>query len=277
MAITAAITQSRGASQLRFHVVTATTRLALGGRTLTRIGLGSNRLTNTPENVEFVREAATAGVNMIDTAHTYTRGESEETIGRAISPIPEACVVATKGGFGVAEARPEALRAQIEESLRRLRSKRIGLYYLHRLHSEVPLEQSLAVLVDYCDAGKIEHAGLSEASVEQVERARGMVPIAAVQNHYNLTERKHEEVVDYCAATGIIFVPFFPLRGRGPRELEEIAARHGATPAQITLAWLLRRSPTMLPIPGTVSLAHLREDLGAREIELAESEFQALM
>jgi aryl-alcohol dehydrogenase-like predicted oxidoreductase len=257
--------------------VTATTRSGLGARILTRIGLGTNRLTNSPENVEFVREAAAAGVNMIDTAHTYTGGESEETIGRALSPIPEDCVVATKGGFGIAEARPEALRAQIEESLRRLRSGRIALYYLHRLHAEVPLEQSLAVLVDYRDAGKIEHVGLSEASVEQVERARGMVPIAAVQNHYNLTERKHEEVVDYCAAVGIIFVPFFPLRGGRPSELSEIASRHRATPSQITLAWLLRRSPTMMPIPGTLSLAHLRENLGACEIELTESDFQALM
>jgi aryl-alcohol dehydrogenase-like predicted oxidoreductase len=250
--------------------------LRLGARTLTRIGLGTNRLTETPKNVEFVREAACTGVNMIDTAHTYTKGESEETIGRALSPIPEGCVVATKGGYGVAEARPEALRAQIEESLRRLRSQRIALYYLHRLHSDVPLEQSLAVLAEYRDAGKIEHVGVSEASVEQVERARAVVAIDAVQNHYNLTERRHEEVVDYCAAAGIIFVPFFPLRGRRPPELAEIASRHQATPAQITLAWLLRRSPTMLPIPGTLSLAHLRENLGAFEIELTESEFQAL-
>jgi pyridoxine 4-dehydrogenase len=251
--------------------------LRLGARTLTRIGLGTNRLTSTLENVEFVREAATAGVNMIDTAHTYTKGESEETIGRALSPIPEECVVATKGGFGLAEAGPDALRVQIEESLRRLRSERIALYYLHRLHSEVPLEQSLAVLVEYQDAGKIEHIGVSEASVEQVERARAVVAIDAVQNNYSLKERRHEEVVDYCAAVGIIFVPFFPLRGGAPRELAEIAARHGATPTQITLAWLLRRSPTMLPIPGTLSLAHLRENLGACEIELTESEFQALM
>jgi aryl-alcohol dehydrogenase-like predicted oxidoreductase len=257
--------------------VAATTTLRLGASTLTRIGLGTNRLTDTPDNVDFVREAAAAGVNMIDTAHTYTRGESEETIGRALSPIPKDCVVATKGGYGVAEASPEALRAQIDESLRRLRTERIGLYYLHRLHREVPPEQSLAVLAEHRDAGKIEHVGVSEASVEQVEQARAVVPIDAVQNHYNLSERRHEEVVDYCAEAGIIFVPFFPLRGRRPPELKEIAARHGATPAQITLAWLLRRSPAMLPIPGTLSLAHLRENLAARELELTESEFQALM
>jgi pyridoxine 4-dehydrogenase len=257
--------------------VAPTSTLSLGGTALMRIGLGTNRLTDTPGNLDFVREAAAAGLNMIDTAHTYTRGESEATIGRALSPIPENCVVATKGGFNVADARPEALRSEIAESLRRLRSEHIDLYYLHRIHSEVPLEQSLAVLAEYREAGKIRHLGVSEASVEQVERARTVVPIDAVQNHYNLTERRHEEVVDYCAAAGIIFLPYFPLRGGGPPELDEIAARHGASPAQVTLAWLLRRSPTMLPIPGTLSRAHLRENLDALEIELTDSDFQALM
>ena len=254
-----------------------TSTLSLGGTALLRIGLGTNRLTNTPENVDFVRDAAAAGLNMIDTAHVYTRGESEATIGRALSPIPENCVVATKGGFSVADASPEALRNEIAESLQRLRSEHIDLYYLHRIHPEVPLEQSLTILAEYRDAGKIRHVGVSEASVEQVERARAVVPIDAVQNHYNLTERRHEEVVDYCAAARIVFVPYFPLRGGGPPELDEVAARHGASQAQITLAWLLRRSPTMLPIPGTLSLAHLRENLDALEIELTDSEFQALM
>jgi pyridoxine 4-dehydrogenase len=269
--------RARAGARLGFDVVAATSTLSLGARALTRIGLGTNRLTNTTEHVQFVRDAAAAGVNMIDTAHTYTDGESEETLGLALSAIPNECVVATKGGFAIAEAEPEALRAQIEASLRRLRGERIGLYYLHRIHSQVPLEQSLAVLAEYREAGKIEHVGVSEAGVEQVERARTVVPIDAVQNHYNLTERAHEEVVDYCAEAGIIFVPFFPLRGGGPSELGEIAANHRATPAQIILAWLLRRSPTVLPIPGTLSLEHLRENLGAREIELTYSEFQALM
>ena len=118
---------------------------------------------------------------------------------------------------------------------------------------------------------------ISEASVEQVERARTVVPIEAVQNHYNLTERKHEQVVDYCATEGIVFVPYFPLRGGGPPELDEIAARHDASPSQIVLAWLLRRSPTMLPIPGTLSLEHLKENLGALEISLTDAEFEALV
>ena len=255
----------------------STTRLTIGETALTRIGLGTNRLTNTPQNVEFVREAIAAGVNMIDTAHLYTGGESEATLGEADAAAAAECLVATKGGYSVAEATPDALRAQIAESLRRLRTERIELYYLHRIHPEVPLEQSLAVLAEHRDAGTIGHVGISEASVEQVERARAVVPIEAVQNHYSLTERKHEDVVDYCTQAGIVFVPYFPLRGGGPPELDEIAARHDATPSQISLAWLLRRSPMMLPIPGTLSLAHLRENLGALEITLTDAEFAALV
>jgi aryl-alcohol dehydrogenase-like predicted oxidoreductase len=183
------------------------TGLTLGETTLTRIGLGTNRLSNTPANVQFVREAVAAGVNMIDTAHIYTGGESEATLGDALVAGATGRLVATKGGYSAAEAEPDALRAQIAESLRRLRSERIELYYLHRIHPEVPLERSLAILAEHRDAGRIGHVGISEASVEQIERARAIVPIAAVQNHYNLTERRHEEVVDYCAAAGIIFVP----------------------------------------------------------------------
>ncbi len=255
----------------------ATTELTIGETALTRIGLGTNRLTNTPENVEFVREALAAGVNMIDTAHLYTGGESEAALGEARAAAAADCVVATKGGYSVEDAHPDALRAQIAESLRRLRTERIDLYYLHRIHPEVQLEQSLAVLAEHRDAGTIRHVGISEASVEQIERARAVVPIVAVQNHYNLTERKHEEVVDYCTEAGIAFVPYFPLGGGSPPELDAIAARHGATPTQIALAWLLRRSPMMLPIPGTLSLAHLRENLGALEIVLTDTEFAALM
>jgi len=257
--------------------VAATAGATLGDRTLTRIGLGTNRLTDTPHNVEFVREAVAAGVNMIDTAHIYTGGDSEATLGGALSGNASGPVVATKGGFSPEEAQPDALRAQVAESLRRLRSARIDLYYLHRIHPEVPLEQCMGVLAEEREAGRIAHVGISEATVEQVERARAVVPVEAVQNHYNLTERRHEEVVDYCAAAGILFVPYFPLRGGGPPELDEIAARHGATPSQVILAWLLRRSPTMLPIPGTLSLEHLRENLGALELTLTDAEFEVLM
>jgi pyridoxine 4-dehydrogenase len=250
--------------------------VTLGETALMRIGLGTNRLTDTPENVRFVREAVGTGVQMIDTAHSYTGGQSEKAIGSALSPIPEGCVVATKGAFSAADAEPGALRAQIEESFRRLRTERIGLYYLHRVHSEIPLERSLAVVDEYRAAGRIDYIGISEVTVEQIERARAVVPIAAVQNHYNLSERKHEQVVDYCAAEGIVFLPYFPLRGAGPPELARIAALHQATPSQITLAWLLRRSPAMLPIPGTLSREHLRENLDALQIELTDAEFHAL-
>ncbi len=172
--------------------------------------------------------------------------------------------------------RPEILRAQIEESLRRLRTGGIALYYLHRVDPQTPLEESLAAIKEYRDRGKIVDVGLSEVGIEQIERARKVVPIAAVQNHYNLSERKYEAVVDYCAGEDIVFVPFYPLGGNGGRALKEVAARRGATPEQITLAWLLRRSPAMLPIPGTLSAAHLRENVGALNIELTESEFLTL-
>jgi pyridoxine 4-dehydrogenase len=247
----------------------------LGDIGLTRIGLGTNRLRPTPENVTFIREAVAAGVNLIDTAHSYTGGESEATIGTALSP-GDGLVVATKGGFARGEGRPEVLRAQIEDSLRRLRTDTIGLYYLHRVDPETPLEESLGALAEYRDAGKIRHVGLSQVGIDQIERARRVVPIAAVQNQYNLSAREYEDVVDYCAAEGIVFVPYFPLRGDGGPALREIAERHSAAPAQVTLAWLLRRSPAMVPIPGTLSLEHLKENLAALEIELSDDEFEAL-
>jgi aryl-alcohol dehydrogenase-like predicted oxidoreductase len=252
-------------------------KLRLADTEVARIGLGTNRLTNTPANVAFVKEAVAAGVEHIDTAHTYTGGESEETIGAALAPDPHRCVVATKGGGGgPGRGRPEILHAQIEESLRRLRTDSIALYYLHRVDPETPLEESLAAIKEYRDRGQIRDVGISEVSIDEIERARKVVPIAAVQNHYNLSERKHDAVVDYCAKENIVFVPYYPLRGDGGGSLAEIAARHGATPAQIKLAWLLRRSPTMLPIPGTLSLEHLKEDLAALQIELTDADFEAL-
>jgi aryl-alcohol dehydrogenase-like predicted oxidoreductase len=250
--------------------------LRLGDIEVTRIGLGTNRLRNTPENVTFVKEAVAAGVEVIDTAHTYAGGQSEEAIGDALSSVQDGCVVATKGGWGAGNGRPEVLRAQIEESLRRLRTDSIALYYLHRVDPETPLEDSVGAIKEYRDSGKIRHVGLSEVGIDQIERARRVVPIAAVQNQYNLSERRWEEVVDYCAGEGIAFVPFYPLHGGG-RALAEIAERHGATPAQIALAWLLVRSPAILPIPGTLSLEHLKENLAALELELTDAEFQALL
>ena len=166
--------------------------LTLGGTEVARIGLGTNRLIHTAENVELIRRAVAAGIGLVDTAHLYTGGQSEETIGTALSPSPSSCIVATKGGFRPGEGRPEVLRGQIEESLRRLRVDAIELYYLHRVDPETPLEQTLATIKEFRDAGKIRHVGLSEVGIEQIERAREIVPIVAVQNRYNLSERRHE-------------------------------------------------------------------------------------
>jgi pyridoxine 4-dehydrogenase len=251
-------------------------KLRLGDTEVARIGLGTNRLRRSPENVAFVKEAVAAGVNLIDTAYTYTGGESEETIGAALSPVPDGCVVATKGGFNPGTGRPELLRAQIEESLRRLRTDSISLYYLHRVDPETPLEESLGAIKEYRDSGKIRDVGLSQVGIDQIERARQVVAIAAVQNRYNLSERASDDVVDYCAGEGIVFVPYFPLHGHGGPALADIAERHGATPAQIALAWLLKRSPAMLPIPGTLSLKHLKKNLAALAIELSDAEFQRM-
>ncbi len=248
----------------------------LGDTELVRIGLGTNRLSHTPEHVAFVRDAAAAGVSFIDTAYLYVGGESEATIGEALSPVPDGVVVGTKGGYRPGEGSPPVLRAQIEESLRRLRTDTITLYYLHRVDPETPLEQSLEVIAEFRERGQIVHVGISEVSVEQIERARQVVPIAAVQNHYNLAERQWEDVIDYCAEQGMLFVPYFPLRAGPPPAASEIAQRHNATPTQIVLAWLLRRSPAMLPIPGTLSLEHLKENLAALQIELTDEEFEAL-
>jgi aryl-alcohol dehydrogenase-like predicted oxidoreductase len=254
--------------------MTAPTRLRFGDIEVQRIGLGTNRLRNTPANLAFLREAVAAGIGHIDTAHTYTGGESEKTIGEALSPIPKQCIVATKGGW--ASGRPDTLRTEIEESLRRLRTDSIPLYYLHRPDPDTPLEDSLSAIKEYHDTGTIRHIGVSNVGIDQIEQARAVVPITAVQNSYSLSERQHEDVVDYCATQSIVFVPYFPLRADADTTFLEIAKRHNATDAQIALAWLLKRSPTMLPIPGTLSLDHLNENLAAHKIELSNAEFQAL-
>jgi aryl-alcohol dehydrogenase-like predicted oxidoreductase len=251
--------------------------MKVAGLDVARIGLGTNRLTHTRQNVDFIKAAVAAGVQMIDTAHLYTNGQSEQTIGEALSPFPANVLVATKGGFGgPGRGRPDVLRAEIEQSFRSLRTDTIRLYYLHRVDPETPIEESLAAIKEYVDRGRIEHVGLSEVTIELIERARKVVPIAAVQNHYNLAERKYDDVVDYCAREGIAFVPFYPLRDGGGTKVDQIAKRHRASPEQVMLAWLLRRSPAMLPIPGTLSLDHLRQNLGALELELTDDDFEVM-
>jgi pyridoxine 4-dehydrogenase len=246
-----------------------TSRLA--GLEVPRIGLGTNRLTYTPEHVSFVRAAVSAGVRHVDTAHLYTGGESERTIGEALAGARHELLVATKGGYRAGEGRPEVLRAQIEQSLRSLRTDVIGLYYLHRLDPETPLEDSLGAIKTYVDRGDIRHVGVSEVRVEQIERARRIVPIAAVQNRYNVAEREHDDVIDYCEREGIAFVSYFPLRGRGGPGVAAAARRLGVSENAVKLAWLLRRSPVVLPIPGTLSIDHLRENLATVELELGDA------
>jgi pyridoxine 4-dehydrogenase len=241
-----------------------------------RIGLGTNRLTDTPENRELLRRAVEAGVGLIDTAHVYTSGDSERTIGSALSPFSDDVVVATKGGYEPGTGRSDRLRAQLEQSFESLETDTITLYYLHRVDPETPLEESLGVLREYRDAGRIRQVGVSAVSVDQIERARAEVPIAAVQNHYSLSERKYEEVVDYCDRENILFVPYFPLRGAAGGPLDEIARRYDATPEQIMLAWLLKRSPSIAPIPGTLSLEHLKQNLAALDLELSDEDYDEL-
>lgn len=252
------------------------TTIRLGDTEVGRIGMGSNRLEETPQNVEFVRAAIDAGLTHIDTAHLYTSGSSERTIGSALDLPREGLVVGTKGGYRAGEGRPDVLRGHIEESLRRLRTEVIDLYYLHRVHPDTPLEDSMAVIAEARAAGKIRHVGISEVGIDQIEWARAVVPIAAVQNRYNLTERGHDDVIDHCEAEGIVFVPYFPLRGLDAPALRELSQRRGKTASQIALAWLLHRSPAVLPIPGTLSIDHLRENLAALEIDLSQAELDAL-
>jgi pyridoxine 4-dehydrogenase len=224
----------------------------LGDRELTRIGLGTNRLTDTPENVDFLRQAVRTELDFIDTAYLYTGGASERAIGTALAPFPADLTVATKVGYHPGSGRPEALRAELEQSFERLKVETIALVYLHRVDPGVPIEESLGVLREYHDAGRIEHVGVSDVSVDQIERARSVVPIAAVQNEYNRAERRYEDVVDFCEREGLLFVPYYPLHGPG------------STPEK--LAWLVERSPCIVPIPGTLSLEHLKANLAALDV-----------
>ncbi|MEV4579807.1 aldo/keto reductase [Nonomuraea jabiensis] len=234
-----------------------------------------------------LRRAVELGVRHIDTADAYALGANEELIAEALHPYADDVVIATKGGVarpGVEEwiplGRPEYLRQQAELSLRRLRRDVIDLYYLHRVDPQVPLADQVGALARLREEGKIRHIGLSEVTVDQLEEARGIAPVAAVQNLYNLTDRTHEEVVDYAAKHGIAFVPFFPIavgdhaKAGGP--VATVAAEIGATPAQTALAWLLRRSPAMFPIPGTTSVAHLEENVAAAGFTLTDEQFARL-
>jgi pyridoxine 4-dehydrogenase len=270
---------------------------ALGGDLeVNRMGFGAMRITGEgiwgePENPEearaVLRRAVELGINLIDTADSYGPEVSERLIAETLHPYPEDLVIATKGGLTrpgpgqwEPDGRPEHLRQACEGSLRRLKVERIDLYQLHRIDPRVPSEEQLGTLAELREEGKIRHVGLSEVGVEEIERAREIVPIASVQNRYNLTDRGYEDVLDFCEREGIGFIPWFPLatgdlaRPGGP--LDEIADRHDALPGQIALAWLLKRSLVMLPIPGTSSVSHLEENVATAALELDDEEFAAL-
>jgi pyridoxine 4-dehydrogenase len=254
-----------------------------------RLGFGAMRITgegiwgppDDPEEAKrLLRRVVERGVNLIDTADSYGPEVSENLIAEALHPYPDGLVIATKGGLrrtGPGEwprdARPERLKECCEASLRRLKLERIDLYQLHSPDSKVPYEDSVGALKELQDEGKIRHVGVSNVSVEELEQARAIVEIVTVQNRYNLEDRDSEDVLEACEAASIGFIPWFPLAvGRlaepgGP--LDAIAREHDATPAQIALAWLLARSPVMLPIPGTSSIEHFEENLAAAEIDLS--------
>ena len=248
--------------------------IKLGERTISRVGLGTNRLTNTEENRSFLAQAVDGGLDFIDTAHLYTDGASETTIGAALAPFPDDVVVATKAGYrGGGLGR---LRTEIEQGFERLRTEVIDLLYLHRIDPEVPIERSMEVLAELREAGRVREVGVSEVSVGELERARSVLPVAAVQNEYSLNERQHDDVIEHCEAEGIVFVPFFPLRGVDAAVVGEVAERRGITANQVAIAWLLGRSPAMAPIPGTLSIEHLRENLAALDVELEDEDVEAL-
>jgi len=269
-----------------------------------RLGFGAMRLTgegiwgppaNKQEAIAVLHRALELGINLIDTADSYGPEVSELLIAEALYPYPKDLVIATKGGLlrpgpgqWLPDGRPEHLREALEGSLRRLRLERIDIYQFHRPDPRVPFEDSVGELAKMRAEGKIRHVGLSNITIEQLAQAQKIVPIVTVQNHYNLASRESErmsaqqseEMIDICERQGIGFIPWNPLaagelaRPGGP--LDQIAKRHNAKPSQIALAWLLKRSSTMLPIPGTSSVKHLEENVMGATIRLTQEEFEAI-
>ena len=255
---------------------------------VTRLGFGAMRITgkgiwgepaDRAEAVRVLRRAVELGINFIDTADSYGPGVSEEIIAEALYPYPAGLVIATKGGFDrpgpdkwVENGKPEHLRSACEGSLRRLRLERIDLYQLHRIDPKVPAEDQLGALKDLQAQGKIKHIGLSEVSVQQIQHAQTIVPIVSVQNRYSISDRGSEDVLEYAEQQGIGFIPWFPLaagRLSGPGStLARMATQWSATPSQVALAWLLARSPVMLPIPGTSKVQHLEENVAAASLKM---------
>jgi pyridoxine 4-dehydrogenase len=261
-----------------------------------RLGFGAMRLTGKgiwgePKDVDeakrVLKRAVELGVNFIDTADSYGPAVSERLIGEALSPFPKGLVVATKAGLTrqgpdqwLPVGRPEYLAQQVEMSLRFLKTDVIDLWQLHRIDPQVPVEDSFRVIAKLQKEGKIRHVGLSEVKPAEIDQARKVIDIVSVQNLYNLGDRQHEDVLEYCQKHGLAFIPWFPVAAgklaQPGGKLDAIAKRHGTTIAQLSIAWLLHHSPVMLPIPGTSSVAHLEENLKAAEIFFSDAELKEI-
>ncbi len=273
------------------------TTFNLGGELeINRLGYGAMRLTGDgiwgePKDREAAKKvlqrAVDLGVNFIDTADSYGPAVGEALIGDALAPYKPGVVIATKAGLTrqgpnkwLPVGRPEYLQQEVELSLRYLKLERLDLWQLHRIDPKVPVAESLGMARRLKSQGKIRLVGLSEVTVEQIEEARKTVEIASVQNEYNITNRKSEAVLEYCEKNNIGFIPWYPVAAgklaQPGGKLDEMAKKHGATVAQLSLAWLLQRSPVMLPIPGTSSVEHLEENMKAADVQLSESEWQEL-
>jgi aryl-alcohol dehydrogenase-like predicted oxidoreductase len=274
--------------------MTSSRTFSLGGDlTIHRLGFGAMRITGPgiwgePKDADtarkVLRRAVELGVDFIDTADSYGPEVSERLIGEALAPYKPGLVIATKAGLtrqGPNEwlpvGRPEYLQQEVEMSLRRLRLEALPLWQLHRIDPKVPVEESLEPIKKLQKQGKIRHVGLSEVKVPEIEQVRKFMPIVSVQNRYNVSDREHEDVLQYCEKHKLAFIPWFPVaagkltKAGGP--LDKTAKKHGATVSQLSLAWLLHHSPVMLPIPGTSSVEHLEENLKAADIDLSASEW----
>ena len=279
------------------NVSAAAGTFALGGDlTVNRLGFGAMRLTGEgiwgePKDPEVakqvLRRAVEMGVNFIDTADSYGPEVSERLIGEALAPYQKGVIVATKAGLtriGPNKwpplGRPDYLEQEVHMSLRRLKLERLDLWQLHRIDPQVPVEESLGRIAELQQAGKIRHVGLSEVKPHEIEQAQKILPIVSVQNQYNIGDRQHEDVVDFCTQHNIAFIPWFPVAGGkltqpgGP--LDQLANQHNATVSQLCIAWLLHRSPVILPIPGTSSPDHLAENIGSANLQLSEAEWKSV-
>jgi aryl-alcohol dehydrogenase-like predicted oxidoreductase len=275
--------------------VTAATVTIGGDLTVERMGFGALHIAGSgswgePRDkrtaLALLRRVVERGVQLIDTADSYGPAVSETLIAEALHPYPKGLVIATKGGLTRpsagrwdADCRPAHLREACEASLKRLKLERIDLYQLHTVDPNVPLEDSIGALAELQKQGKIRHIGVSNFDTRQLARARKVATIVSVQNHYNLGDRSSDRVIDVCEKDGLAFLPWYPLHGRSAvtssPKLREAARRHQASTAQLVLAWLLRRSPCVLPIPGTSSIEHFEENWAARDITLSDDEYAA--